>query len=131
MGSTVFRILQTLQNPQASPLGFYISVFSILNPVDPLASVSNLYIVVRNYWWYAYQYRYYTKPLNSSQISKYNIIRYTKSPLKRRHHTNLDNFSYLKGVRNREVPTLINSIFSLTLTTINFGQKKIMFESHT
>ena len=25
-------------------LGFYISVFSILNPVDPLASVSNLYL---------------------------------------------------------------------------------------
>ena len=44
MGSTVFRILQTLQNPQASPSGFYISVFSILNPVDPLASVSNLYL---------------------------------------------------------------------------------------
>ena len=39
MGSTVFRILQAL------PLGFYTSVFSILNPVDPLASVSNLYLV--------------------------------------------------------------------------------------
>ena len=25
----------------ALPLGFYITVFSILNPVDPLASVSN------------------------------------------------------------------------------------------
>ena len=24
-----------LYNPQASPLGFYISVFSILNPIDP------------------------------------------------------------------------------------------------
>ena len=31
-------------NPQASPSGFYISVFSILNPIDPLASVSNLYL---------------------------------------------------------------------------------------
>ena len=40
MGSIVFRILQTLINPS----GFaFISVFSILNPVDPLASVSNLY----------------------------------------------------------------------------------------
>ena len=28
-------------------MGFYISVFSILNPVDPLASVSNLYFVVK------------------------------------------------------------------------------------
>jgi hypothetical protein len=46
MGSTVFRILPTdTQNPQAPPSGFYISVFSILNPVDPLASVSNLYLL--------------------------------------------------------------------------------------
>ena len=45
MGSTLFRILQTLINPQASPSGFCIlSVFNILNPVDPLASVSSLYL---------------------------------------------------------------------------------------
>ena len=33
-----------LQKPQAPPSGFYISVFGILNPVDPLASVSNFYL---------------------------------------------------------------------------------------
>ena len=40
-----------LPNPQASPSGFYTSVFCIyniiiLNPVDPLASVSNLYYFI-------------------------------------------------------------------------------------
>ena len=34
---------------------FISTIFSILNPVDPLASVSNLYIVVHKYMQLAYQ----------------------------------------------------------------------------
>ena len=34
------------KNPRASDLGIFIYVLRILNPVDPLASASNLYILL-------------------------------------------------------------------------------------
>ena len=33
--------VKTPQNSQTSPMEFYISLFSILNPLDPLSSASN------------------------------------------------------------------------------------------
>ena len=45
MGSTVFRMLQTVK--KALRLHLWDTVFSILNPIDPLVSVSNLYLYVQ------------------------------------------------------------------------------------
>ena len=42
---SLYNTSDTYETLQTSPSGFYISVFSILNPVDPLASVSTLYLV--------------------------------------------------------------------------------------
>ena len=46
MGSTVLRILQTLIKPSGFAFGI---LYRILNPVDPLASVSILYLYSNRY----------------------------------------------------------------------------------
>ena len=42
MGSTVLEFYGRHKNPRASALGIFIYVLRIRNPVDPLASASNL-----------------------------------------------------------------------------------------
>ena len=49
MGSTRIRMLQTLKKLSGFAFwGFFISVFSILNPLDPLASVSSKTYCIMN-----------------------------------------------------------------------------------